>query len=80
VGVRPGVVSRLRTEPREITIESYGRRITLPSNAGEAVEFALRRPKFAVRQLPGDLDEAGRLTLVLRLIREGILRQLTTSR
>jgi hypothetical protein len=58
VGVRPGVVSRLRIEPQGITIESYGRRINLPSNAGEAVEFALRRPKFAVRELPGDLDEA----------------------
>lgn len=80
VGVRPGVVSRLRVEPQGITIESYGRRINLPSNAGEAAVFALRRPKFAVRELPGDLDEAGRLTLVRRLIREGILRHLTISR
>jgi ribosomal protein L16 Arg81 hydroxylase len=76
VGARPGTAWRLHAGEREAMIESYGRRITLPPNAAEAVEFALHHPQFAVRELPGGLDEAGRLTLVRRLIREGLLRYL----
>lgn len=38
-----------------------------------AVRFALSKPRFAVRELPGDLDGEGKLALVRRLIREGLV-------
>ncbi len=37
------------------------------------MKFALRGSPFAVCDLPGQLDEPGKLVLVKRLIREGLL-------
>jgi len=73
LGARPGVVHRLRRDDAKLIIESHGRRITLPAHASEAVAFALANPRFCLRELPGELDEAGRLALARRLIREGLV-------
>jgi hypothetical protein len=35
---------------------------------------ALGSPRFVVKDLPGDLDDAGKVVLVRRLVREGIVR------
>ena len=43
---------------------------------GPAVRPALTTEQFRVRDLPGDLDDAGKLVLVRRLIREGLLQPL----
>jgi ribosomal protein L16 Arg81 hydroxylase len=72
-GARPGVISRVRSEGASEVIETYGRKITFPSHAREALQFALNHSRFVIRQLPGRLDAAGKLTLVRRLIREGLL-------
>ena len=47
--------------------------ITLPTFARDAVRFALEGPPFVVRDLPGQLDDAGKVVLVRRLLREGLL-------
>jgi mannose-6-phosphate isomerase-like protein (cupin superfamily) len=47
--------------------------ITLPAFARDAVRFALAGPPFVVRDLPGPLDDAGKVVLVRRLLREGLL-------
>jgi ribosomal protein L16 Arg81 hydroxylase len=73
VGAREGVIWRLEENDDAITIDCYRRHIKLPAHAREAVCFALAHSRFAVRDLPGHLDEAGKLTLVRRLIREGLL-------
>jgi ribosomal protein L16 Arg81 hydroxylase len=73
VGTRTGVISHVRTNGEATTVDCYGRKITFPAQVTEAVHFALSNFKFAVRELPGDLGEAGKLTLVRRLIREGLL-------
>lgn len=73
VGARPGVLSYVRANAESISIDCYGRQITFPSHATEAVRFALGHPRFAVRELPGDLDDQSKLTLVRRLIREGLV-------
>lgn len=73
VGARQAVVARVKTEGASESIETYGRTITYPFYAAEAVRFALEHPKFAIRDLPGALDEAGKLTLIRRLIREGLV-------
>lgn len=73
VGARPGVISRLETSDESESVHCYGRKITFPTQAREAVRFALSHPRFAVRTLPGKLDDAGKLTLVRRLIREGLV-------
>lgn len=71
-GARPGANYRLQTGGDSIAVECYGRRITLPLHAEEAVRFALSHDRFGVREIPGNLDDAGKLTLIRRLIREGL--------
>lgn len=73
VVARRGVVYRLQADQTSIFIDCYGRRITFPAHAREAVRFALSQPEFAVHQLPGDWDDTSKLVLVRRLIREGLL-------
>jgi ribosomal protein L16 Arg81 hydroxylase len=73
VGPRPGVISRLQPVGESESIECYGRIITFPPQAGAAVRFALSHPRFPIAALPGNLDDAAKLTLVRRLIREGLL-------
>jgi hypothetical protein len=72
VGPRPNLTFYLRTEDDSLRLECYGRTINFPARAGDAVRFALAHSKFAVRDLPG-LDDAGKLALARRLVREGIL-------
>lgn len=73
VGRRTGVLSLVGGMNGKTEIECYGRTITFPEHVGEAVRFAMTQPTFAVRDLPGSLDDAGKLTLVRRLIREGLV-------
>jgi hypothetical protein len=42
----------------------------------EAARFALETPEFVIEDLPGDLDNAGKLVLIRRLVREGMVRVL----
>lgn len=72
-GARPGVISRLQMDGETVCLNCYGRKITFPSHASEAVRFALNRARFVVRDLPGNLDDAGKLALVRRLISEGLV-------
>ena len=73
VGLRPGVNCRLQSDGEFAALDCFGRKITFPRHAEEAVRFALNHPRFVVRDLPDDLDGAGKLTLARRLIREGII-------
>jgi ribosomal protein L16 Arg81 hydroxylase len=73
VGARAGVNYHMKMNGSSAVINCYGRRIIFPADVGEAVRFALSRPQFAVRDLPGNLDDAGKLTLVRRLVHEGLL-------
>jgi lysine-specific demethylase/histidyl-hydroxylase NO66 len=58
-----------------IALVFEGRELRFPAHAREEVEacFAAEGP-FSAADLPGGLDEAGRLVLVRRLVREGFLR------
>lgn len=76
VGARPGVISRMTREGDSVGIECSGRTIRFPLHAGDAVRFALGHARFKVAELPGELDDAGKLTLIRRLIREGLVMAL----
>ncbi|MGH9781241.1 MAG: cupin domain-containing protein, partial [Candidatus Acidiferrales bacterium] len=78
VGARPGVITRLQANREFVTVECYGRKVIFPIQAHQAVQFALNHARFTVRDLPGDLDEAGKLAVVRRLIREGMVASLST--
>lgn len=53
-----------------------GRTLTFPPHVQDEVEFAVSvEEPFTASELPGDLDEEGRLVFVRRLVREGFLVQ-----
>ena len=78
VGARTNAVFHVRADAESTSVDCYGRKITFPLHAGEAVRFALSSSQFVVRELPGDLDAEGKLTLVRRLIREGLVVSVST--
>ena len=73
VGTRPHLIARIETSANSVSVRCFGRRITFPRAIAPAVQFALSSDRFAVQDLPGELDAAGKLTLVRRLILEGLL-------
>ena len=73
VGTRPHLIARVETSANSVSVRCFGRRITFPRTTASAVQFALSCDRFAVQDLPGDLDAAGKITLVRRLILEGLL-------
>lgn len=76
-GRRPYLLFKRSRDPEQrLLLECYGNRITFPAHAGEAVEHALDHDEYAVADLPGDLDDAGKVVLVRRLVREGLVRLL----
>jgi ribosomal protein L16 Arg81 hydroxylase len=77
LGARPGVITRLQRNGESATVECYGRSIIFPSHAHDAVQFALNHASFTARDLPGNLDEAGKLAVVRRLVREGLIASLS---
>lgn len=73
VGARPHLIARVEVSPDSVLVRCFGRKITFPQHAAPAVRFALANERFTVKDLPGNLDSAGKITLARRLIREGLL-------
>lgn len=76
VGVRPNLIYRLRKNDTHVVVSCYGGNTELPVHAAEPLEYALRTSRFKIGELPGDLDDAGKLVLVRMLIREGLVKLL----
>jgi mannose-6-phosphate isomerase-like protein (cupin superfamily) len=70
---RPHLIYRLREDGENVVLQFGSTTITLPSFASETLAFALRGPAFIVRDLPGNLDDPGKVVLVSRMIKEGLL-------
>lgn len=73
VGARSGAVFRIVKEGSSISVYSFARKISFPAQTEDALRFALNRPRFSVRDLPGNLDDSGKLVLIRRLTREGLM-------
>lgn len=76
VGCRPFLAYLLDEDQESLIVRFHRNEIAVPLHAGPAVRHALTTERFRVRDLPGDLDDAGKLVLVRRLIREGLLQPL----
>lgn len=72
-GARPNLVYRWSKRDGQIVVSCYGAEMRLPEHAAEPLLFALESPDFKIADLPGDLDDAGKLVLVKRLVREGMV-------
>jgi lysine-specific demethylase/histidyl-hydroxylase NO66 len=77
---RATVIADVGSEDGSVTLAFEGKTVVFPARVGAAVEHAATAERaFRARDVPGDLDEAGRLVFVRRLVREGFLR-LTDAR
>jgi ribosomal protein L16 Arg81 hydroxylase len=75
---RPTVIFELEHDAAEVVLLFEGKEVRLPAKAAAAVDaVAASAGSFSPAELPGGLDEQGRLVLVRRLVREGFLRVLS---
>lgn len=75
-GARPNLVYRWRIADGQFIVSCYGAEMRLPDHAAEPAQFALENPDFEIADMPGDLDDAGKVVLIKRLVREGMVRVL----
>lgn len=62
------------------TLSFEGRELTFPARLAEELAFLVQTEEpFSATDLPGTLDDAGRLVLVRRLVREGFLRRTSSA-
>jgi ribosomal protein L16 Arg81 hydroxylase len=72
---RETVIADLDVDNREARLSFEGRTLRLPSRVAAELDYLLRVDEpFTAADLPGRLDDEGRLVLVRRLVREGLLR------
>jgi len=72
-GARPNLVYRYAQREGQVVVSCYGAEMRLPEHAAEPLLYALATPEFKIKDLPGDLDDAGKVVLVKRLVREGMV-------
>jgi lysine-specific demethylase/histidyl-hydroxylase NO66 len=78
---RETVIADVEADADEAVLVFEGKELRFPAFVRADVEFcAEAREAFRPADLPGDLDEEGRLVLVRRLVREGFLRLANASR
>lgn len=70
---RRSVVFRITADERGLRLNFYDKTINFPKAAGEVLEFILASERFSVADLPGPLDEASRMSVVRKLMKEGLL-------
>ena len=75
VGRRVGLLTEAVAEGETCLLRFSGRELRLPGAAWPALQFAATADEFAVEDLPDCLDAEGKLTLVARLVREGVLQR-----
>jgi len=83
VGGRPHLIYSLADLPAtdlpaadQVRLICQGAEIVMPDFARDAIAFCLATPDFRLGDMQGDLDDAGKLVLARRLVREGLMRVL----
>jgi ribosomal protein L16 Arg81 hydroxylase len=69
---RPNLLYRIEPADGGIRLNCLGREIDFPAHAEAPLRHALAADRFRIADLPGELDEDGKLVLVRRLVREGM--------
>ena len=76
---RADLIVKAENEGETCLLRFSGHELRLPAHVWPALRFTTAADEFAVQDLPDCLDEEGKLTLVKRLVSEGILQRLETS-
>jgi ribosomal protein L16 Arg81 hydroxylase len=80
VGARPGLIYREIEIEDSVILQCQGAEVTFPLCAAQDLAFALDTPSFRIGDMPGPLDAYGKLVLVRRLVREGLVTILDAPR
>ena len=72
---RAGLLTEAVTEGGTCRLRFCGREIRMPGGVWPALRFVMTTDDFAVQDLPDSLDPESKLTLVARLVREGVLQR-----
>ncbi len=75
VGRRADLAVELENGADACVLRFSQRELSLPARVFAAVEFVTTRDVFAVRDLPDCVDAEGKMTLVRRLLKEGLLQR-----
>ncbi len=75
VACRAGLLTAAVLDGETCRLRFCGRELRLPGAVWPALQFAVTGAELAVEDLPDCLDAEGKLTLVRRLVREGILQR-----
>ncbi|MBE1491067.1 cupin domain-containing protein [Plantactinospora soyae] len=70
---RPGLLARLTIEDGQARLDFHGKSVRLPADLTEELHFVTETEEFVGKDIPGGLDEHGRLVLIGTLVREGFL-------
>ncbi len=70
---RPAVHWKIENDGGQIGLCFHGKRLSLSAARESDLRFMLDASNFSATELPGGLDDAGKLSLVQGLIREGFL-------
>jgi ribosomal protein L16 Arg81 hydroxylase len=73
VGARRAIVYRMHNGDDTVRINYGARAIVFPSFFREALEFALNRPAYVIREIPGELEDEERIAFAERLLEEGLV-------
>jgi lysine-specific demethylase/histidyl-hydroxylase NO66 len=72
---RPTALAAVERDGDDLALVFHGKRVLLPARLREEAAFLSEVDgPFCAADLPGTLDDAGRLVLIRRLVREGFLR------
>jgi len=63
----------MRNEGDSVRVNYGARAIVFPSFFREALEFALNRPAYIIREIPGELENEERIAFAERLLEEGLM-------
>ncbi|MFL6227244.1 MAG: cupin domain-containing protein [Pyrinomonadaceae bacterium] len=77
---RPGLVCRYVAEGGMAGLLSAQATLWMPESFGPALSFVAQTRAFRVRDLPGGMSDGGKLSLARRLVQDGFLRIVETSR
>jgi ribosomal protein L16 Arg81 hydroxylase len=72
---RLGVVAMVTTLGGTASIQFPGARVDAPISIEGPMRFICEKDRFRISELPGELSDQSKLTLVRRLVREGLLRR-----
>jgi len=73
VGARRAIVYQMHNGDDTVRVNYGARAIVFPSFFREALEFALNRPAYVIREIPGELEDEERIAFAERLLEEGLL-------